>query len=122
MREAASAGALRLGLLHAGPIAIAAQLWIVADSTASVLKLAHDEAHKALSPGTILTARMIAHLLDTERVAALDFGRGDDPYKQLWTTNRRQRIGLFLASPWHPTGAATLLRQSIGAFKRRVAG
>ena len=121
MREAAAAGALRLGLLHAGPVAIAAQLWTVSDGIASVLKLAHDEAHKALSPGTIITARMIAHLLETERVAALDFGRGDDPYKRLWTTHRRQRIGLLLASPWHPAGAATLLRQSLGALKRRMA-
>jgi hypothetical protein len=119
MREAAAAGALRLGLLHAGEAVVAAQIWTVAGGTASVLKLAHDEAHKALSPGTVLTARMIAHLFDEEGIAALDFGRGDDPYKQLWTTRRRQRIGLFLASPRHPAGAATLLRQALGRLRRR---
>lgn len=120
MRAAAAAGALRLGLLHAGGTAIAAQFWTVAGGTANVLKLAHDEAHKALSPGTVLTARMIAHLLDEERVAALDFGRGDDPYKRLWTTRRRQRIGLFLAAPWHPAGAAVLLRQGLGRLRRTL--
>jgi CelD/BcsL family acetyltransferase involved in cellulose biosynthesis len=119
MRQAAAAGALRLGLLHAGETAIAAQLWTVAGGTASVLKLAHDEAYKPLSPGTVLTARMIARLIDGEGVAALDFGRGDDPYKRLWTTRRRQRIGLFLAAPWHPAGAATLLRQALGQLRRR---
>lgn len=122
MREAAGAGALRLGLLHDGATAIAAQLWVVWNGVASVLKLAHDEAFKPLSPGTVLTGRMIAHLLDGEGVAALDFGRGDDPYKQLWTTQRRQRIGVFLASPWHPAGAAVLLRQALGSLRRRVAG
>ncbi len=122
MREAAAAGALRLGLLRAEGRVVAAQLWTVAGGTASVLKLAHDEAFRALSPGTVLTARMIAHLLDAERVAGLDFGRGDDPYKRLWTTRRRQRIGVILAAPWHPAGAAALLRQSVGRLVRRWRG
>ena len=122
MREAAAAGALRLGLLRAEGRVVAVQLWTVAGGTASVLKLAHDEAFRALSPGTVLTARMIAHLLDEERVVALDFGRGDDPYKQLWTTRRRQRIGVILASPWHPAGAAALLRQELGRLRRAWRG
>lgn len=122
MREAAAAGALRLGLLRAGGQVVAAQLWTVCGGTASVMKLAHDEAFRALSPGTVLTARMIARLLDEEQVAALDFGRGDDPYKQLWTTRRRQRIGVVLAAPWHPAGAAALLRQGLGRLRRAWRG
>ena len=84
-----------------------------------MLKLAHDEAFKAHSPGTVLTALMLRHLLDQEHVAAIDFGRGDDAYKQGWATQRRQRIGLLLVNPWRPAGAATLLRHIAGRVRAR---
>lgn len=113
-RLAAERGILRLGVLRVAGQPAAAQLWIVADGEASVLKLAHDEAFAAHSPGTVLTARMIQHLLDSERINELDFGRGDDPYKQLWTTRRRQRVGVLLIDAWQPAGLATLLRHDLG--------
>lgn len=121
MREAAAAGALRLGILRSEGQVIAAQIWIVANGAAMVVKLAHDEAFKPLSPGTVLTARMIRHLLD-EGVQRLDFGRGDDPYKQSWTTQRGQLIGIVLANPWRPRGAATILRHVAGRWRRRLMG
>ena len=120
LRAAAGAGALRLGTLTREGETIAAQYWIVREGSAMVLKLAHDEAHRALSPGTVLTAWMIRRLIETEAVRMLDFGRGDDPYKQLWTTCRRQRIGLLLARPWRPRGAAALARQWAGATARAI--
>ena len=119
MRHAAAAGALRLGLLRIGGTVIAAQIWIVSGNTATVVKLAHDEAHKALSPGTVLTAHMIRRLLDEEPVETLDFGRGDDAYKRLWAGRRRQRVGVVLADPWRPAGAAVLLRHRVGQLRRR---
>jgi hypothetical protein len=124
LAEAAAAGVLRLGVLRQDDQPIAAQYWIVearpdGEPTASVLKLAHDTAARALSPGTVLTAWMIRGLLE-EGVTALDFGRGDDPYKQLWVSGRRQRRGLILAQPWRPQGAAALARQYLGAWRRRA--
>jgi hypothetical protein len=116
MRMAAGTGALRLGLLRASGVPIAAQIWLVSGGTATVHKLAHDEAARALSPGTVLTALMIRHLLDAERVAALDFGRGDDPYKAGWAGMRRERIGVLLCPPWHPAGFVALGRH----FGRRL--
>jgi CelD/BcsL family acetyltransferase involved in cellulose biosynthesis len=110
-------------------------MWVVHDGVAAVLKLAHDEAHKALSPGTVLTARMVMHLLGTGEastnevstgetsnggVTTLDFGRGDDPYKRLWASARRQRIGVMLASPWHPAGAALIARHLAGRLRRSL--
>ncbi|MGI4954132.1 MAG: hypothetical protein ACRYGM_20200, partial [Janthinobacterium lividum] len=50
----------------------------------------------------------------------LDFGRGDDPYKQSWAGMRRQRVGVLLASTWQPRGMAALLRHDIGTALRRV--
>jgi hypothetical protein len=120
MRQAAAQGALRLGLLHAHGRAVAAQIWIVFADRAMVLKLAHDEADKALSPGTVLTALMLRELIDRERVTELDFGRGDDAYKRLWVTRRRQRIGVVLTNPLRPRGLAALSRQWLGAVRRRV--
>jgi hypothetical protein len=120
MRQAAAQGVLRLGLLHAHGRAVAAQIWIVLAGRATVLKLAHDEADKALSPGTVLTALMLRELIDRERVTELDFGRGDDAYKRLWVTQRRQRIGVVLANPLRLRGLAALSRQWLGAARRRV--
>ena len=37
--------------------------WVLAGGTATVLKLAHDEAARSRSPGTVLTAAMIRGLL-----------------------------------------------------------
>jgi CelD/BcsL family acetyltransferase involved in cellulose biosynthesis len=121
MRRAAAIGVLRLGLLRAEGRVIAAQIWIVQGGRAAVLKLAHDEADRALSPGTVLTALMIRELIGGEAVTELDFGRGDDPYKQLWATQRRQRIGIVLANPLRLRGLAALSRQALGHARRRLA-
>jgi CelD/BcsL family acetyltransferase involved in cellulose biosynthesis len=120
IRAAASLGVARLGVWWIGDRPAAAQFWIVEHSRATVLKLAHDEAFKAHSPGTVLTAWMIRHMIEHEHVAALDFGRGDDPYKQGWVADRRQRIGLLLINPRHPRGMIALARQTMGRIKARL--
>jgi CelD/BcsL family acetyltransferase involved in cellulose biosynthesis len=117
MREAAAIGALRVGIgwLRGTPVAV--QLWIVANRYATVMKLAHDEAHRAHSPGTLLTARMVEELIG-EGVETIDFGRGDDPYKRLWARERRQRIGLLLLNPRRVRGLVALARHDAGrAFR-----
>ncbi len=119
MRALADAGLLRLGVLHAGGAPIAAQYWTVSGQRAVVHKLAHDEAALALSPGTVLTALMIRALLEEDKIVELDFGRGDDPYKQSWTGQRRQRIGLNIIDPRHPRGLAELAKAPLGMMRRR---
>jgi hypothetical protein len=121
IRATAALGVLRLGVWSIGPDPVAVQFWVVIDGSAIVLKLAHDEAFKAHSPGTVLTALMLRHLLDQEHVAAIDFGRGDDAYKQGWATHRRQRIGLLLVNPRWPAGAAAILRHIAGRVRAAIA-
>jgi hypothetical protein len=116
---AAGTGALRLALLWHGEAPVAAQIWTVSRSIATVHKLAHDEAEKAISPGTVLTAWTIRHLIEREGIAGLDFGRGDDPYKAGWTGQRRQRTGLLLCPPMHPAGAVSIVRHFAGQAARR---
>ena len=111
---------LRLGVMWSGSQPIAAQYWIVRDGVATVLKLAHDDAWRALSPGTVLTAHVIRGLIADEGVRELDFGRGDDPYKRSWAALRRQRVGVLLAAAWRPRGAAMLVRHDAGALLRGV--
>jgi hypothetical protein len=116
----ADAGALRLALLYLDERPIAAQLWIVWHGTATLYKLAHDRAFDALSPGTVLTMRMLEPLLDDERVAELDLGARDDPYKRLWVTKRRARVGLLGFDPLTLRGAAAALRHLPGGLLRPV--
>lgn len=111
--------AVRLAVLWRGARPLAAQYWAVGGGEAMVMKLAHLEEARALSPGTLLTAHVIEALL-AEGVGRLDFGRGDDPYKRLWTGTRRQRVGLLLAEPRHPAGLAALARQAAGAGLRAL--
>ena len=120
MRQCAADGSLRLGVLRLGGEVLAAQIWVVRQDWAAVLKLAHDEAARAHSPGTVLTAMMIEHLIEREGVRALDFGRGDDAYKANWTTERRQRVGLVLANPWMFAGAFAVMQHVGGRFMRKA--
>lgn len=117
MRAAAAAGSLRLGLLERGGAALAAQFWVVSDGTATVLKLAYDEAEKESSPGTVLTGLIIEHLMTHDRLTDLDFGRGDDSYKRDWTGDRRQRSGVVLANPRHPAGILAMARHAAGRVR-----
>jgi CelD/BcsL family acetyltransferase involved in cellulose biosynthesis len=114
MRAMAERGWLRLGVWSVGTEPVAVQFWVVHAGQAVVLKLAHDEAFQAHSPGTVLTALMIRHLLDNEHVARIDLGRGDDTYKQGWAVERRQRVGVLLINPWRPAGLIALLRHASG--------
>ncbi|HBK05537.1 MAG TPA: GNAT family N-acetyltransferase [Acetobacteraceae bacterium] len=114
MRATAATGQLRLGVWSIGSESVAVQFWVVGSGEATVLKLAHDEAFKAHSPGTVLSALMLRHLLDNEKVTQIDFGRGDDDYKKGWATDRRQRIGVLLANPWSVNGALQLALHAAG--------
>ena len=118
--EAEAAGCLRVTILKRDGIAIAAQYWTVERKIATVHKLAHDDSAGARSPGTVLTAWTIRRLIE-DGVTEIDFGRGDDAYKSLWTTKRRVRLGLIAANLFTPSGSAALARQGVGRIARRIA-
>ena len=120
IRAAGSLGFARVGVWWIGGTPAAAQFWIVEQGRATVLKLAHDEAFKAHSPGTVLTAWMVRDMIEQEHVVALDFGRGDDAYKQGWVACRRQRVGLMLINPRYPRGMIALARHAMGRIRARL--
>lgn len=79
-----AAGSLRLGIATLGGKPVAAQMWTMDHGRALIHKLAHDEEAAAYSPGTLLTAALFQHVIDIDRAELVDFGTGDDPYKQHW--------------------------------------
>jgi hypothetical protein len=90
---------VRMGLLEIGDRPVAAQIWLVHGGRATIFKLVHRDDTAALSPGTLLTNRMIEACLQREAVRVLDFGRGDDAYKRDWMTARSTRLGV-IAADW----------------------
>ncbi len=110
IRAMAEAGFLRLGLARIDGRPAAAQIWLVAQGRATIFKLCHAIAVDRLSVGSVLTACMATAVLGEGGVREIDFGRGDDSYKQLWMPTRRQRIGLLAANPARPLGVALLAR------------
>jgi len=119
-REAAADGHLFMATLTRAGTPIAVQAWVLHKGRATVLKLVHDEAETQRSPGTVLTALVIQHLLKDRDLDWLDFGRGDDAYKKSWVSQRRQRVGLLIADPWRPSGLAAIARHALGRWKRRT--
>ena len=112
-REAAQDGALFMTRLTLADRPVAVQAWAQHQGRATVLKLVHDEDLAKLSPGTVLTALSIQHLLRDRALTHLDFGRGDDAYKKMWVRERHQRTGLLVATPWHPRGLAAIVRRGV---------
>lgn len=94
IRASAELGWLRLGLLFVGGEPVAAQIWIVKDGIASIYKLAYDERFSKLSAGSILTAALMEHVIDVDKVKEVDYLTGDDDYKRDWMSHRRERWGI----------------------------
>ena len=63
----------------------------MANSKASIFKLNYDKAWKQYSPGSILMAFLIQHVIDNDKVGEIDFLTGNDAYKQDWMSERRER-------------------------------
>jgi CelD/BcsL family acetyltransferase involved in cellulose biosynthesis len=106
-----------LAWLHGQPVA--AQLWFVTGEKASIYKVAYHEAFASYSLGNILTAHLMRHVIESDRVAEVDFLMGDDKYKKIWMSNRRERWGIIAYNPRTLFGAALALREIAGRGIKR---
>ena len=111
---AAAQGWLRLGVVWLGGRPIAAQLWMVSNGKAEIYKLAYDEAFKAYSPGSVLTAHLMQHVFEKDHVQEVDYLIGDDPYKKSWMSDRRERWGIVAYNPRTLTGLWGACREASG--------
>ena len=108
----AQRGWLRMGLARVGTQVVAAQLWIVAADKANIYKLAYDPAFRQLSPGSLLTAHLMRHVMDVDKVQEVDYLTGDDAYKNQWMSHRRERRGLLAFNQHTLGGMAGWLRET----------
>jgi CelD/BcsL family acetyltransferase involved in cellulose biosynthesis len=131
IRHLAVRGMLRLGFARLGEQTIAAQLWIVGGRKASIYKVAYHEHFSAYSPGTLLTAHLMQHVIESDKVEEVDYLIGDDEYKRRWMSDRRERWGIVAYNPASLLGFALLIKEVGGralkptyrrmrAFCRRV--
>ncbi len=119
VRAAAREGVLRLGLFYVDDEPAAAQIWIVSGGRATIMRLHYVEKFAKLSVGTALTFELMRHALEVDRVREIDFGRGDDDYKQKWVSQCRARHGILVfnrqtakgvaLAAWHFGGHLTML-------------
>jgi hypothetical protein len=122
IRTCAEQGWLRLGIIYIGEQPAAAQLWIVQGGTASIYKLAYDERFSQYSAGTVLTARLMEHALDVDKVLEIDYLTGDDGYKKDWMSHRRERWGILAMNPKTASGNLAIIRHLGGRFLKRTIG
>ena len=120
IRMLAKNGWLRLGVATLNGQAIAAQIWIIAHNRASIFKLAYHEDFKRYSAGTLLTAKLMEHAIDIDRVREVDYLIGDDPYKASWMTDRRERWGIIAYNPGSIRGVAGAVREYLGRLVKPV--
>ena len=92
---AADIGGLRLGLLYVDAKPVAAQIWIIIEGTANIFKLAYDPEWGSYSVGSILTLKLMEHVIDVDKVDTVDYLTGDDAYKKDWMSDRRERWGII---------------------------
>lgn len=103
-RTCAGLGWLRLGIVYVDEQPVAAQIWIVHAGIAAIYKLAYDERFAKLSAGSILTAHLMQHAIDIDKVHEVDYLTGDDAYKKDWMSNRRERWGIIAFNLRTPRG------------------
>lgn len=118
IRTCAAQGWLRLGIATVDGAPAAAQLWIVCRGVAAIYKLAYDEQYAGLSIGSLLTERLMRHVIDTDKVREVDYLTGDDAYKRDWMSASRERCGIVAFNLRSPRGlAAAALHLGGGRIK-----
>ncbi len=84
LHHASQQQSLRLGVLWLQGRPVAAQCWLVAAGVAAIYKLAQDQNFDHYSPGTVLTAALLDHVIEVDQVQTIDFLTGNDQYKAQW--------------------------------------
>lgn len=119
LRMAARRGWLRLGIASYDGTPVASQIWLVWAGTAQIFKLAYHQDYRQFSPGTVLTAYLMAYIIDTDSVSKIDYLSGDDDYKQDWMSSRGERHGIAAYNSRTIQGGIMLIGRALKALLRK---
>ncbi|MCB1939318.1 MAG: GNAT family N-acetyltransferase [Rhodocyclaceae bacterium] len=119
-RLAAKRGWLRLGILRLDSIPVAAQIWLISNQTAYIVKLAYRQDYSKRSVGSVLTAYLMEHAIDIDKVKCIDYLIGDDTYKREWTPLRRERHGIVAFNLRTTKGFIAALRHFTGKSLKKL--
>jgi CelD/BcsL family acetyltransferase involved in cellulose biosynthesis len=120
IRWLAEKGWLRLGIARLRGQAIAAQLWIVQADKACIFKLAYDEEFASYASGILLTAHLMEHAIDRDKVLVVDYLIGDDEHKKHWMIHRRERWGIVAYKPASAIGLMLIGKETAGRIIRKT--
>lgn len=120
IRHLAATGMLRLGIARLQDKPVAAQLWIVGQDKASIYKVAYHGAFASYSPGTVLTGHLMQYVIEQDHVKEVDFLIGDDKYKQIWMSNRRERWGIVAYNPRTIIGLALFAKEVLWRMTKSI--
>ena len=112
---------LRFGFIYYGDEPIAAQLWFVCGESAYIYKLAYNNSHKELSPGTLLTASLIEHVIEQDGVKIIDFLTGNDKYKSDWMSKNRTLYGIHFCNNKTAWGKIEIYKNTLSTIKKCLA-
>lgn len=111
-------GELRLGLVYHKEKPVAAQIWFVNNKTAYIFKLAYRSNYTKTSVGTILTAAMMEHVIEQDKVSSIDFLTGDDNYKKDWMQSHRPLMGIQFCNPTTWKGKKAYFRNILSGIRK----
>ena len=116
-----AAGTLRLGIARKDGRPVAAQLWLVENGEATIHKLAYARGCEGAFARHDARQAMFRRALDVDRVAAIDYGTGDDPYKRDWMAERRAALAARAPSiRARPRGLPAPRARRLGACPARA--
>lgn len=120
VRVCAARGWLRIGIARLNGRPIAAQIWIVNKGRASIFKLAYDKNYRNYSAGTQLTAKLLKHSFEADRVTCVDYLQGDDAYKKSWMSDCCERIGIIAYNPRTLYGRALIMKEKARRITKQI--
>jgi len=120
VKTAKESGWLRMGMIYVNNEPAASQIWIVRGGIASIYKIAYDERFAKLSVGTALTAKLMQHVMDIDKVRIVDYLSGEDEYKRVWMSHRREFWGILALNPRSIRGLMQIGRHVGGSAAKKT--
>lgn len=101
----------------------ASQIWFRQGEQVSIFKLAYDPQFSSLSVGSLLSEYMTKYVLDHCGVRHIEFGMGNERYKQDWMNEKQYRYCYLVFNTTTIIGILAWLRYSVLArLKKTVTG